>query len=110
MPLAGGQSRIAHGMQGLRQSHAAFEAAFRLLPVETGEQRSPSRLALGGVVKLSEAQTFAGELVDVRRMNFAPITTDVAETHVIGEENNDVRSPGCGGLRLSEEGAARNSR
>ena len=44
--------------------------------IEAGEQSGPRRAAAGRVVELREAHALAGELVDVRRGDFAAVAAE----------------------------------
>jgi hypothetical protein len=43
---------------------------------------------------VGKAQSLTGELIDVRRLERTSINTDVAESKVVGEDENDVRLGG----------------
>ena len=61
-----------------------------LLRVIAGEHRRARRPAARGVVELREAQTAFGERVEIRRLDFAAVTTEVGIAEVIGKDEKDV--------------------
>ena len=105
MPLAGDVCAVAGGLENFRDGHTfAVELALVLresiiphhvaysclVSVETGEQSGPGRAAAGGIVELCEAQSVAGEPVQIRGMNFPAIAADVGIAHVIRHDQDDV--------------------
>ena len=68
----------------------ARRVAIHLLRVVTGHQARPRRPAPGGVVHLREAQPARRQFVQVRCRDLAPITSDVAKTHVVCKNQNNV--------------------
>lgn len=81
-----------------------------LMRVEAGEEGASRRAAAAGVVELREAEAVAGELVEVGRVDFAAIASDVGEAHVIGHDEDDIgllrsgdRSPEPGGQTEKRE-------
>ena len=61
-----------------------------LVTVEAGEERDAGGVALGGVVKLGEAESVLGELVQVGSRDFRAVAADVGEAEVIGHDHDDV--------------------
>src|SRR5579884_2719983 len=90
---------FAHGDAGVIETTAitwqvvvlCHVADARFMRIEAGEQRGAAGTATAGVVELGEPQAGRRELVEVRRRNFASVTTDIGEAHVINQDDNDVR-------------------
>ena len=61
-----------------------------LLTVKAGQQRGPGRAAYGVVVKTGEAQTARCQRVDVGRIDFTAVATEVGPTHVVDHDQEDV--------------------
>ena len=61
-----------------------------LLRVVAGQQRAARGPAARGVVELSEAQPVAGKGIEVWGGDFAAVTAGVGETHVVGEDEDNV--------------------
>ena len=59
----------------------------------------PGGLALGGVVKLREAQPAGRELVQIRRRDLTAITAQVGKAQVIRKNEDDVWFSGIGGRK-----------
>ena len=66
-----------------------------LMWIEPGQQACPARAASADVVELRESQPAGREGIQVRRVDLAAIAADVAETDIIGEQDDDVRSIRC---------------
>src|SRR5690606_9694119 len=64
--------------------------AANLLGVVAGEERGSRRPAAGGVIELSEAESFVSQLVEVRGGDFAAVTAEVGIAEVVGEDDEDV--------------------
>jgi hypothetical protein len=64
-----------------------------LLAVQPRQQRCASRSAHGIVVELRESQSIPRQGIDVGRGNLAAIATEIRPAHVIGHDEDDVRSP-----------------
>jgi hypothetical protein len=62
------------------------------IAVYTAEERGPCGPAAGGVIELCEAKSVMGQLVKVRGIDFAAEATEIGESHVIGQDNDDVRT------------------
>ena len=105
VPFAGVIRAVAGGLEHLGQQprprgpHAARAArqprhpvAPHLLRVITGENRRARRPAARGVVKLCEPHAALGERVELRRRDVAAVTTRVGETHVVGQNEENVRA------------------
>ena len=58
--------------------------------IETGQQRRTRWAAARTVVELRETNAFLRQFIDVGRIDFAAITTDVREAHVIGKDDNQI--------------------
>ena len=65
-----------------------------LMRIQTRHQRRSRGAATTGIVKLREAKPLARELVEIRRADFAAVTTQITPTHVIRKDNDDV-GPRC---------------
>ena len=61
-----------------------------LLSVVTRQQGSPSGPASPGVVELSESQSVCGQSVQVRRVNFSSVATQVGIAHVIHQDDQKI--------------------
>jgi hypothetical protein len=60
--------------------------------VKSGQQRSARRTTSRAIVKLREANAFARELVEIRRVDSAAVTTEVRKSHVIGHDEQNIRT------------------
>ena len=78
-----------------------------LMRIETGHQRGACRAAARTVIERGEARASGGERVNMRRLNLRSITADVGEAEIIGEQNDDIGTPGRG---LAGRGKARAER
>lgn len=67
-----------------------------LVGVHAGEQGGAGGAATGGVVEVGKAEAAAGEGVEVGGANFGAVAGEIAEAHVVGEDEDDVG--GRGGL------------
>ena len=76
--------RVSH--LAMRLIHAALLA--RILPLAS----RPWREALSRVVHLRESNAILGQLIDVRRINFASVATEIGPAHVIYEYKDDIWS------------------
>ncbi len=65
-----------------------------LLGVVSGQQRRSRRPAAGRVIELREAETVFRQPIKVWRRDFAAIASRIREAHVVGEDNENVGSPG----------------
>src|SRR2546425_9693652 len=85
---------FCHGEVGGIQRHARVAANPRVSGMLTGHQTTTRRRAdRAASVALSEMHPFLRKPVNVRRLDsFLPVTTEVAVTEVVGENENDVRS------------------
>jgi hypothetical protein len=79
--------------------HAGDDVAAHLLRVVPGEDRGPRRPAPTGVVELREPQPVRGERVEVRGRDLAAVAPGVGESHVVHEDEKDVRLRRVGGAR-----------
>jgi hypothetical protein len=80
--------------RGSRIHHVADAGLVR---VQAGEKAGAAGTAAGRIAEVREADAGTGQAVDVRRADLAAVTADVAETHVIGKDDDDVGArEGCG--------------
>ncbi len=70
-----------------------------LVGIETGEQRGAGGTAPAVVVELGEAEAVRGEFVEIGGVDFAAVTADVREAHVVGHDEDDVGAFRPGGVR-----------
>jgi len=66
----------------------------RLVRIEPRQKRRSRRTASRHVVELRKANSLLGHRIDMRRMNFTPITPQVRKPHVVGEDNDNIRPRG----------------
>ena len=64
----------------------------RAVGILAGNQRGAGRGADRVVVKFAETDTLLGEAVEVRRLNLRAVDTQVGITHIVHEDEDDVRS------------------
>ena len=83
------------------------EALAHLVAVLAGEQRGTRGHAHGVVVEVGEAHAAGGQAVQVRGRYLAAVTAEVAETEVVGEDQDDVGAPRH---RLAATGSDRGGR
>ena len=113
MPLAGHQRAVAVGFQhfGDRRrilakialvgrgaevrAHVADASAVR---IQAGQQRSARGAAAGRVVHGGQQRAVAGDAVDVRRANLSAHDAEVAETEVVGQDDDDVGTTPAAGV------------
>jgi len=79
--------------QSLVLDHVAHAGLMR---IQAGEQGGARGTTAARVVKLRETQPTGGEPIQVWRGNLTTITTDVRETHVVHENDDDVWFRGRG--------------
>ena len=94
MPFADGESRVAGGAENFAHRGAAFHAEAGVLPILAAHQRGAGGFALRGVVELGEAEAPRGKAIEMRRGDLAAVATEVGIPHVVGENENDVRTRG----------------
>ena len=89
---AGCVTGVAHGFAEGEHllSDKIFLTTATIAGIETGEERRPSRGALGVVVKLSEQEPLGGEAIDVGRFDLRTVASDVGPAHVIDHDQQDV--------------------
>lgn len=58
--------------------------------VEPRQQARACGTAASGVVKLGVTNAVVGKAIELGSLDFAAITSEVAESHVIAEDNNEV--------------------
>ena len=103
LPLAGMIRAVAQRTEQLRQQprpsrpfsvRTAAQPRQRIAPdllrVVAGENARPRRPAASRIVELREAQTTAGQPVQIRGLYLASITTGIRKSHVIGHNHQDV--------------------
>ncbi len=84
---------------------AGHQSDAGLLGIEPGEQGGPGRTAARAVIKLREAQTTASQRIEIGRVDFAPVTAEIAEARVVRQNDENVGA-GCrlfGPAGLSQE-------
>jgi hypothetical protein len=120
MPFAGNAGVIAGRAEYLGKCHhpilqlpmntarawndKVFEMAEpRLVRIGAGQQRRARRAAPRGVVELREPEPAGRQRIDVGCRYLASVATDIGESHVIDEDDHDVRPCGAalGGIRPS---------
>ncbi len=87
VPLAHHAGLVACRLEELGYGDLAVAEAIAVNPAEEGGPGGP---AAGGVVELGEAETVFGQLVEVRGVDFAAEATEVGESHVVGQDDDDV--------------------
>jgi hypothetical protein len=107
MPLAGHVRTISGLLEHLGYSNAAAAKVAtitiitfvihhmpdaRLVLVKPRHQRGPGRTAASSIIELRETHTACGKPVQIRRIDFAAVTAYVRISHIIGHDQNDVRS------------------
>ena len=113
VPFAEGVGAITGGFEGFGEGDAvAVEVAAvagesfvfhhvsdaGLVGVEARKQGGAGGTAAGGVVELGEAEAAGGEGVEGGGADFATVAAEVGESHVVGENDDEVgRSVGGGG-------------
>jgi acid phosphatase family membrane protein YuiD len=63
-----------------------------LMRVKSREQCRARGTTARRIVKLREPNALPGQTVQIRRLNLTAVTTDVRETHVVGHNQQDVRT------------------
>src|SRR4051812_24176856 len=63
-----------------------------LMRIKSSHERSARGTATSRVVELRKPQSVRGELIEIGRLDFRPVTAEVRETHVVGHDENDVRT------------------
>jgi hypothetical protein len=117
VPLADGIALVARGPQRLGNRHAPAVqiAAIAVEPLvlhhvsdaglvrrETGQERGPRGAAASRIIELREPQSAGGKLIEIGRVDLAAVAADVGETHVVGEDHDDIGSGGrLGAFRKS---------
>ena len=100
------QARPTLSHAGGAAAQAGQRVAVNLLRVIAGQQRRARRPATRGIVKLREAQAAFRQRVEIGRMNLATVATEIRVTEVVGQDEQDVRSPRSfgGGTHRSDDG------
>ncbi len=119
VPLSGHAGAVAAFPEGFRDGHTlAVEIApvsivaavvghvanARLMRIEACEQAGPGWAAAGRIVELSEAQTTRRELVQLGRRDLPPVASEVGESHVIAQNDDD--SGAATRVACSEQGGS----
>ena len=76
----------------------SHDIAGGLLRVVAGEQAASGGSAAGGGVALREAESAGGEGVEIRCVDVAAVAAGVGKSHVVGEDDDEVRLPGLRAL------------
>src|SRR5438045_1982411 len=63
--------------------------------IKAGEQRSTAGAAARVIVELREADSICGEAIEIWILDFAAVTAEVREAHVIRKDDHDVRPFGA---------------
>ncbi len=93
MPLAAQGSDIAGLLKYLAQRHHVLpQVLLAESRIQPGQNRSTRRRAFSIVVKLRESHPLTGQAVEVRRHDLPAIATDIRKTHVIAQDEHNVRS------------------
>ena len=82
------RQRAAVSRQVVVESHPADA---RLVLVEAREQRRPGGAAAARVVEVVEAKPVRCQPVEVGGMDFTPVTSDVGEAQIVGQNDDYVR-------------------
>jgi len=97
--LAGGQSPVADRAKHLAEGGAVFHdirpGHVRFLMVHSSQKRRTGRITFGRVVELREPDPVFGQRVDVRSPDFGTIAPDIRPSHIINEDQDDIRLFGC---------------
>ena len=62
-----------------------------LMSVKPRHQRGSRGAAAGRVVKLRITQSVLREPIEIGRLNFASVTSDIRKAHIIGHDQNNIR-------------------
>lgn len=63
-----------------------------LVRIDTGEDRGAGGAATRIRVELAEVRTLGGEAIQVGRVDFGTVATEVGVTEIVGEDQDDVRA------------------
>ena len=63
-----------------------------LVAGNTGHQHGPGWRAGGGNMKIAELQTRRGQRIDIRRTDLTAIDAGIRETHIVGDNQQDIRT------------------
>src|SRR5678815_4811810 len=108
MPFAEECRPVAVGLQTIRNrgftqrqsnihvgggSFQRVELVTEPLLVTTRQQTGPSRAAVGAAdIGIGEVDSARGQRIDVRRGNvLTPVDTDIRVTHIVGDDDNNIR-------------------
>ena len=72
-------------LQAIEIAHAS------LMRIQTGHQSRPRGAATRRVVKLREAHATGRQRIEVRRRDFTAVAAEIAEAHVIDEDDEHIR-------------------
>ncbi len=91
VPLAGHGSGVTRRAKDFRDGGPASErVAPGLVAVEPGQERDARAVALGGVVELGEAQAVFREGIEMGRVDFGSVATEIGEAEVVRHDEDDV--------------------
>ena len=97
--VAGGFEHFGNGGRAVQAAAVTLMTAILhhvadagLMGITAGEERRASGATAGGVVELSKTEAVPGERVEIGRLNFAAVATDIREADVVGENDDDVRT------------------
>jgi hypothetical protein len=74
--------------------------------IQTRQQGRARGAATPGVIELREADTVGGETIKILSREFTAVTTDIGESHVIRENDDNVRLVGRVEVAGSDNGHA----
>src|ERR1035438_6591184 len=77
--------------------------------IKPGEKRSTARTAARRVAEMREADAGLRQAIDIGRMDLAAVATEIAETHIVGHHDDDVRTPPLWGRRFPRNTRAHQS-
>ena len=89
VPLARHERSVTGDTQVLGKGYRVFD--IDLLWIQSCHERLSCRDASGAVVKLRKAQTLSRQGINVRCFDLTAVATQVAETEVVGHNQNNVR-------------------
>ena len=85
---------VRAGLQGLGLDddpgvlHHAAHAG--LVGIQSREQAGPGGTAPRGIIETGVTQAARSQGIEVRRLDFAAVTADVRETHVVRHDKHDI--------------------
>ena len=72
---------------------AALHADTGEVIVDAGHQHGASRRAGEACIEVCQQHALTGQPIDIRRGNLGTEDTEIAEAEVVGDDQQDVRSP-----------------